>query len=193
MKATGDTWSQHVLSSNGLAKYIIATSSSTNAAKGSTLNLSYWPLDDADLSVVASTNCCKNTHTLSLRRCSKFTDQGLSQLLMKCSQQLRHLDLAGCQNLTDATCNVIAEYNLRLQTIDLSGCCQLSDRGLCALLRGCKHLEKIELQNLPRMSNPTIDAIRTSVVMYNKLFAMNLSGCMHVMCCFYQPRCTWSK
>jgi len=38
MKATGDTWSQHVLSSNGLAKYIIATSSSTNAAKGSTLN-----------------------------------------------------------------------------------------------------------------------------------------------------------
>ena len=177
MKATGDTWSQHVLSSNGLAKYIIATSSSTNAAKGSTLNLSYWPLDDADLSVVASANCCKNTHTLSLRRCSKFTDQGLSQLLMKCSQQLRHLDLAGCQNLTDATCNVIAEYNLRLQTIDLSGCCQLSDRGLCALLRGCKHLEKIGLQNLPRVSNPTIDAIRTSVVMYNKLFAMNLSGC----------------
>ena len=170
MKATGGTWTQHVLSSNGLAKYIIATSSASG-----TLSLSYWPFDDADLSgvVATSTNCCKNIHTLLLRRCNKISDEGVSQLLMKCSQQLQHLDLAGCQNLTDATCHVIAEYNPRLLTIDLSGCCQLSDKGLCALLQGCKHLEKIGFQNLPRLSNATIDAMRTSVVMYNRLFAMD--------------------
>ena len=173
MKAIGGTWSQYVLSPNGLAKYIMAKGSS------GTLNLSYWPFDDADLSgvVATSTNCCKNIHTLLLRRCNKISDEGVSQLLMKCSQQLRHLDLAGCRNLTDSTCNVIAEHNPRLQTIDLSGCCQLSDKGLCALLRGCKHVEKIGLQNLPRLSNATIDAIRTSVVMYNRLFAVDLSGC----------------
>lgn len=171
----GDSsWSNHALSSIGLAKYISTARATTSSH--STINLSHWPLTDDDLTDVELASACKGIHTLMLRRCIKISDRGLSQLLMKCTQ-LWHLDLAGCKHLTDATCNLVAENLPRLQSIDLTGCHQISDRGLCALFRGCKHLEKAVLRNLPRLSNPTVDAARTSIVMYNKLHTIDLSGC----------------
>lgn len=168
------SWSNHALSPIGLAKYIASARITTNSH--SAVNLSHWPLIDDDLTDLKLASASKGIHTLMLRRCIKISDRGLSQLLMKCTQ-LRHLDLAGCKHLTDATCNLVAEKIPRLQSIDLSGCHQISDRGLCALFRGCKHLEKAMLRNLPRLSNSTVDAARTSIVMYNKLHTIDLSGC----------------
>lgn len=172
---SSSSWSNHALSSIGLAKYI-ATVRTTRQDSSSALNLSFWPLTDDDLSNVDLASASTGIQTLLLRRCRKVSDRGLSQLLIKCTQ-LRHLDFAGCQHLTDATCNLVAENLPRLETIDLSGCHQMSDPGLCALFHGCKHLEKVMLQNLPRLSNPTVNAVRMSIVMYNKLHTIDLSGC----------------
>ena len=172
---SASSWSHHALSSIGLAKYIAAARATTSSH--GTVNLSHWPLTDDDLTDMELASASKKgIHNLMLRRCIKISDRGLSQLLMKCTQ-LRHLDLAGCKHLTDATCNFVAENLPRLQSIDLSGCYQISDRGLCALFRGCKYLEKAMLRNLPLLSNPTVDAARTSIVMYNKLHTIDLSGC----------------
>ena len=176
---TSSSWSNHALSSIGLAKYIKSigtTASPTTRDSRSTLDLSYWPLTDEDLIDVQLQRATKGIHSLLIRRCIKISDRGILELLLKC-KQLRQVDVAGCDNLTDAACDVIAEHLPRLQTLNLGGCYQISDRGLCALFRGCKHLEKVTLQNLPRLSNPTVDAARSSIVMYKKLHSIDLSGC----------------
>ena len=166
-------WSSHKLSAYGLAKYIAETRRKSPNGR-ELLNLSYWPLIDADLSVVS--NAGLGINSLLLRYCLRISDDGILHL---CGMQrgviangLQSLDLTGCAGLTDRACHIIADCLPRLRSVNLSGCSGISDRGLCALLGGCKYLEQVHLQNLPRLSNPSIDAIRINIVMFR---------CLHII------------
>lgn len=173
-------WSSHALSPYGLAKYITNTRHKSSNSRA-LLNLSHWPITDDDLSVVSSAGLGVNS--LSLRHCLRISDHGL--LHLRDMQRgvigggLKILDLAGCVGLTDRTCSILADSLPRLHSVDLSCCDRLSDRGLCSLLGGCKYLEKIILQHLQRLSNPSIDAMRTSIVMFRRLHA--IGECVHVV------------
>ena len=65
---------------------------------------------------------------LSLRHCGSITDQGVRLITARFNQNLTHLHLSRCHQLTDLTLESIARYCTQLLTLDMARCNNLTDR-----------------------------------------------------------------
>jgi hypothetical protein len=66
-------------------------------------------------------------------------------LLLLETEDLVHLGLIGCRNLTDANVMTIAHQFCKLVSISLKECRGLTDVGVSALGAGCSELQSIDL------------------------------------------------
>ena len=122
------------------------------------LNVSNCPqVSDAGLTPLVTE--AKGLKTLELANCRHLTDNAVSAISMNCSS-LEHLDLEECIHITDAALNGIALHlSTCIKAISLSYCDSITDEGAIALLRGCQHLERLELDNCSRITDQLLRAI----------------------------------
>ena len=81
---------------------------------------------------------------LGLKGCCNLTDQCIMNMINECGK-LTSIDLNGCKKLTDAGVIALVAVCGRLQSINLSWCDKVTDAGVIALGAGCGQLQSINL------------------------------------------------
>jgi ribosomal silencing factor RsfS len=81
---------------------------------------------------------------LGLSGCCNLTDQCVINVLNKCGK-LNSIDLTLCQKLTDVVVLALGTRCPQLRNINFAGCSKVSDVGISALGRGCYQLRIVVL------------------------------------------------
>lgn len=84
----------------------------------------------------------------------------------KPKQELRHLDLSGCPQLTDESFQQLAFGCRRLQWLAVMFCTNLTDMSVNYLAGGCSELTTLHLHGLPKLTN---SALQTCLVRCRRL------------------------
>jgi hypothetical protein len=82
---------------------------------------------------------------LGLNGCSNLTDQCIMDMVNRC-RKLTSINLHGCNMVTDAGISALGAGCGQLQSIGLAGCTEVSDEGVSALGAGCGQLRRIDLR-----------------------------------------------
>ena len=98
-------------------------------------------------------------------------------LLLLETDEIVHLGLMGCCNLTDQCIVDVANECNKLTSIDLNGCKKLTDAGVSALVAGCGQLQIIDLGYCNMVTDAGVSALGAGC---GQLQSINLSGCMEV-------------
>ncbi|KAL1915680.1 uncharacterized protein VTP21DRAFT_6439 [Calcarisporiella thermophila] len=114
--------------------------------------------------------CLKNLEHLSLGGC-QISDEGV-ETLVKC-KQLRHLNLAGCTQMTDKAMEHIGKLRL-LEQLSLSGCSRLTDAGIVHL-SSLTRLTDLDLEECESITDRSLHAISKL-----PLRTLYLSFCMNI-------------
>jgi len=83
---------------------------------------------------------------LSLRHCGSITDQGVRLITARFNQNLTHLHLSRCHQLTDLTLESIARYCTQLLTLDMARCNNLTDSGFYTFAASCCKIQRMDLE-----------------------------------------------
>ena len=86
------------------------------------------------------------------------TDSQLSTLIPKYAT-IKHLNLHGCDNLTDAGVRTIAQHCPKLTRLDLSRCYNLTDAGVQAIAQHCTQLMHLDLGHCNNITDAGVQAI----------------------------------
>ena len=89
------------------------------------------------------TEACPRIVSLVVGKSGRCGDDHLQQLATGCPQ-LQSLVLGGCEEVTDAGIQSIAEC-CSIGLLNLTECCHITDHGIRELARGCPHLHTLEL------------------------------------------------
>lgn len=117
-----------------------------------TLDISYVPITDSDLSVVIQ-RCSNSLRSLLIRGCVQLTDATLHCIGENC-QVLEGLDMCGLPNVTDEGVTGLAVgLSHRLTMIVFSECPRLTDASLQSLGRWCPRLEVVTCRALSRITD----------------------------------------
>ncbi|XP_058129642.1 uncharacterized protein LOC131286568 [Anopheles ziemanni] len=88
-------------------------------------------------------------------------------------QQLRVLNLAGCNSLTDVS--LLFNFRLvELRKLSLAACKQFTHEGVHALVRGCPAIEELDLSECYNIKD---EAVRQIVIHLRRLRVLSLRGC----------------
>ena len=119
--------------------------------------------------------------SISLRDCSRVTEQGIVTLAEGCIR-LHHVDLSGCSdkitakqlepliercprllpdelifaNKDDTFCTAIAKQHPKLTSINLEGATKVTSTGVCALADSCVHLTSVNLLGCEGVSDGSL-------------------------------------
>ncbi|TPX33504.1 hypothetical protein SmJEL517_g03665 [Synchytrium microbalum] len=134
---------------------LISLSKSESVGTLRLLNISNCPLV-TDVGLVVMVKATRNLGTLEVAGCRLLTDVAVTTVATNCPR-LHHLDLEECVQVTDnALITVSAHLNNTLQAISLSYCDAITDEGALSLLRQCRYLEHLELDNCSRITNEVL-------------------------------------
>ncbi|KIY98511.1 hypothetical protein MNEG_9454 [Monoraphidium neglectum] len=169
------------------------------------VGLSCGPPDAGALAAMLGAGCGATLQRLVLgdaRTLSFVPDLAVAAALRACSPSaLRHLDLSGCLEVTDAglapvaalaalrelvlhNCMKIAAGAVEavsrlpaLRALSLRGCSQLGDHHIAALLRGAAALEELSLQTCNGITGSCLASLPSRAP---RLADLNLSHCMRL-------------
>jgi hypothetical protein len=79
------------------------------------------------------------------------TEIGIEAIVLGCPQ-LNELALDGCENVSDATTEVLATHGYKSLTIVDLNECDVSDAGMAALAAGCPDLSEVCSESPPSLS-----------------------------------------
>ena len=113
---------------------------------------------------------------IDLARCDQMTDAGVIALAAVCGN-LRSIDLAGCDKVTDAGVVALGAGCGELQHINLAGCGQVTDAGVIALGAGCGELLSINLAGCIRVTDAGVTALGAGC---RELQSIDLTCCSKV-------------
>jgi len=133
-------------------------------------------LRDGDINMFAS--ACPNLQLLDLSSCEYISDEGIGQVLRKCSK-IRHLNLANCLRLKllkinfevsmlevlnlshsgidDRSLYVISMSCFGLLQLDLGRCYDVTKKGVMQVVENCKLLREINLQDCHKVVADVVD------------------------------------
>ena len=89
--------------------------------------------------------------TLILASHNAVTDVGVATLAVA-SPSITHIDLTGCYGLSDVGLETLTAC-ARLQSLAVSHAFGLTDAGLGSVLRACRALPRVRIQNCPLLSD----------------------------------------
>lgn len=123
-----------------------------------TIDLSYMPISDDDLAVVAK-GTARSLRSLLVRGCTKLTDASLHLIGSVC-HNVDAIDVCALPLVTDDGIAKLAEgLGERLTMIVFSECKNLTDAALDSLSAWCTRLEVVTCRGLPLISNAGLDAL----------------------------------
>ncbi|XP_010524781.1 PREDICTED: F-box protein At3g58530 isoform X3 [Tarenaya hassleriana] len=156
-------------------------------------------LTDKSMQLVAETY--QELVSLNLTRCVKITDDGLLQVLLKCSSllslnlyalssftdkvyrnisllaNLRFLDLCGAQNLSDEGLALIAKCD-KLVSLNLTWCVRITDSGVIAIANSCTSLEFLSLFGIVGVTDKSLETL--SKTCSNTITTLDVNGCIGI-------------
>lgn len=111
-----------------------------------TLNFSFCSkINDLGLEIL-SKNCLK-LQSLNLTACVFVTDQGIFHLCHGKFHHLKHLELNGCQKVTDKGIKLIAKFFPLIENLSLRACDLITDEGIKCIGKHCHQLTALDLTN----------------------------------------------
>lgn len=138
---------------------------------------------------------------LNITRCIKLTDDGLQEVLQKCSSleslnlyalssfsdkvykkigsltNLTFLDLCGAQNVTDDGLSCISRC-VCLTYLNLSWCVRVTDVGVVAIAQGCRSLQLLSLFGIVGVTDVCLEAL--SKHCSRSLTTLDVNGCIGI-------------
>ena len=116
----------------------------------------------------------KSLVSLNLSFCPGIGDSAIEKL--NNMKKLTKLNLAGCAQVTDRSCDVF-KLNLNLlRSLDISES-SVTDTGIIKILEGCLYLESLYLTNVANLGNGGLKAIQCNISLMKLLSCLNLAGC----------------
>ncbi|TVU32513.1 hypothetical protein EJB05_24244 [Eragrostis curvula] len=136
-----------------------------------------------------------------LFRCVKLTDDGLQEVLQKCTSleslnlyalssftdkvykeigsltNLTFLDLCGAQNLTDDALACMSRCG-GLTYLNLTWCVRVTDVGVIAIAQGCRSLELLSLFGIVWVTDACLEALSKSCC--RSLTTLDVNGCIGI-------------
>ncbi|KAL1340377.1 hypothetical protein HN51_026773 [Arachis hypogaea] len=137
-------------------------------------------LDDETLFKIAS--ICPNLELLDLNSCSSISEEGIAEVLKKCSE-IRHLNLAYTEvklltidsqvsqmkalNLSgsrigDETLSVISKWFCGLVALEIQNCSDVTTKGVREVVESCMGLRELNLKNCDLVSDEYIATLEFS-------------------------------
>ena len=105
----------------------------------------------ADVGLWAIARHCYKIKNLICYGCDKITTVGIRSLSLRCSN-LIELDLSHCVFLDDITLTVLAGGTWKIEKLSLQNCPKISDNGLCRIAQGLGHsLLHLNLNGCPNI------------------------------------------
>jgi hypothetical protein len=101
---------------------------------------------------------CPNLTHLNLASCENVTDAGLDKLAAGCPN-LTSLDLNKCWNVTDAGLEKLAVGCPNLTSLNVGSCKNVTDAGIDKLASDCPNLTSLELNNCWRVTDAGLDKL----------------------------------
>ena len=147
-----------LLSDEALSTWLCAASNSGSALKLS-LRWASGLTDDA-MTILATKEAEWATRLLELDLafCEQITDAGIRALAPACPA-LRALTLTGCTAVGDGACKAIGFHNARLEQLDLELLNDVTDVGLQAIVRGCHSLTSLNCGGCTQLTSVTTSLI----------------------------------
>jgi len=142
-----------------------------------------------------------NVLCAKLSRCVKLTDDGLKEVLQKCSSleslnlyalssftdkvykeigllsNLTFLDLCGAQNLSENGLVCISRCG-GLAYLNLTWCVRVTDAGVVAIAQGCQSLELLSLFGIVGVTDACLEALSKSCS--HSLTTLDVNGCIGI-------------
>ncbi|OEL15910.1 F-box protein [Dichanthelium oligosanthes] len=146
-------------------------------------------------------NSYQGLKKLNITRCVKLTDNGLKEVLQKCSSleslnlyalssftdkvykeigllsNLTFLDLCGAQNLSDDGLVCISRCR-GLTYLNLTWCVRVTDAGVVAIAQGCWSLELLSLFGIVGVTDACLEALSKSCS--HSLTTLDVNGCIGI-------------
>lgn len=129
------------------------------------LDLSFWPLQHSDF-IEIDTNYIESLNLASTSQLKESSILYLAKNWQGCP--LLHLNLAGCNHVTNSSCKAIGRHFNYLKEINLNDCFKVTDKGITNLMR-CKYLEEICLRNIHRLEDRGLLCIRENMIVMKVL------------------------
>ncbi|KAF0689499.1 Aste57867_19056 [Aphanomyces stellatus] len=147
---------------------LVASSSSLSDLRE--LDVGQCKITDATLFSLAQT--CPRLDVVRLRWCRQLTDAGLTRLAAHCPN-LRVVDLNNCGLLTDVSVAALAQC-AHLAWVNLAWCENVTDAGVLDMAKGCPELEEVVLTYCSQLTDATL---RGLVAHCPRLRCLHLNGC----------------
>merc|ERR1711871_913289 len=80
---------------------------------------------------------------------------GVQAVAARC-EQLQHLELGYCSNITDASIQAVAEGCHQLQHLNLCGCSCITDAGVQVVAERCQQLQHLNLAGIRNISGADV-------------------------------------
>ncbi|VFQ97766.1 unnamed protein product [Cuscuta campestris] len=98
------------------------------------------------MQIISGLKNLKHLEVLSVAGIQTICDQFVCQMLPACGQNLKELDLADCENLTDCSLKAIGGACADLLSLNISNLHKLTDVGLQFLANGCRSIQRLVLR-----------------------------------------------
>ncbi|RLM80991.1 hypothetical protein C2845_PM12G09660 [Panicum miliaceum] len=158
-------------------------------------------ISDKGMRLIA--NSYQGLKKLNITRCIKLTDDGLTEVLQKCSSleslnlyalssftdkvykeigllsNLTFLDLCGAQNLSDDGLVWISRC-AGLTYLNLTWCVRVTDAGVVAIAQGCRSIELLSLFGIVGVTDACLDVLSKSCS--HSLTTLDVNGCIGIKC-----------
>ncbi|KAF5766212.1 putative leucine-rich repeat domain superfamily [Helianthus annuus] len=110
---------------------------------------------------------------------SKVTDVCISHLVNNC-KHIVHLNLSGCEGISDKSLQMITESYLHLESRDITRCVKITDGGLQHVMVKCSGLKSLNLYALSRYSCNLSDEALFSIAKSKSIRTLNLTWYVRV-------------
>lgn len=119
---------------------------------------------------------CPAMKRLTAARCRGITSKGVGEIARKKGRELRALDVAGCEKVSDDGVEILAKHCTQLQSIDLSGCCRVRDRSVYAMSK-ITRLRHIALGGCAEVTDKAFLQLAIGVT---ELKSLSIKGCSSI-------------
>ncbi|CAO2825815.1 unnamed protein product [Amaranthus hypochondriacus] len=135
----------------------------------------------SDNGLVSFAKAARSLESLRFEECHRITQIGFIGLLLNCGPKLKALTMSSCFGFKDMILGFpIPNKSTPLCSVTISNCPGLGDMTLAMIAKLCPHLQSINLNGLPSITEASLLSLVESCDAGFGLIKVGLSGCVNV-------------
>lgn len=117
-------------------------------------------LDSSTFTDIPQNAFAEQLRALDLQGCEQINDSAVVRII-NTAPRLRNLSLAKCRSITDKSVYAICRLGKNLHHLHLGHCAQISDMAVMQLIRSCNRIRYIDLANCVRLTDTSVQTLAT--------------------------------